>query len=96
MIIYPAACSDVKATLVDADQASRAESIIIQNRTGSHTVALKWDGGTGDLDYANGIHLKGGEERVITAPAGKGSFHNQIEAVCDTGQEVDLVVHIIE
>lgn len=96
MIIYPAACSDVKTTLVDADQSARAESIIIQNRTGNHTVALKWDGGSGQLDFDNGIHLKGGEERVITALAGKGSFHNEIEAICNTGQEADLVIHIIE
>jgi hypothetical protein len=96
MIIYPAACSDILATLVDASQSAKAECIIIQNRTGGHPVALRWDGSTGTLTYDNGMLLNGGEERVINIPAGKGSFTNVIEGICGTGFETDLIIHVIE
>lgn len=96
MIITPATCTDVKSTVVSPSQARKVKTILIQNPSGGSTVAIRFDGGEETLTFANGLLLPAGTERVIEATEGKGSFTNEVEAICDAGQTTDLVIHVIE
>lgn len=96
MILTPVTVDETAGgTLVIAGSlCAKLKSVVIQNPTGNGSVALKLDGTSDALTFANGLLLEAGMERVIDCH--KGSFTNSVIGICDTGGTATLRIQGVE